>query len=955
MTPTAEKRLLSENMLNSLARLQTNRARTRFLSARRSLLRQGIARNLQEAAHSSMRVNSQRALAFASASLWIANELREMELIAHGKRIKANVLCFLGKYKQAILLYRQALALFRRRSDDEGIARTLSASIQPMMLLGQYEKAHAAAGEARQLLLKAGDTHRLAMLENNIGNLYHRQDRFEEALNHYQRAYELLIPFRDSGNLLVSFNNMAMCLISLNDFIRAMNIYEQAQELGRREDLPLLRTITDYNIAYLYFLRGQYQRAIKLLKAAQESGKSINDPYLLALCHLDLSDIYIELNLSEEAVSMASKAFEYFQELGFKYEAAKARANQAIALGQSGRSAQSIELFNESRLKFIEEGNQLWPNLIDLYQAILMAKEGNYTDARALCHRAAHFFYSSAIPTKRMLCHLLLGRWSLYLRDLNSAQKECEKALIIGETVETPMMRYQTFLLLGEIHQDQGKQKAAYAAFQKARTELEMLRAGLDHDELRIAFMKDKSTVYEFLVKICLTNRSDTNAKREAFTYMELAKSRCLTEGLQGRRELLKKDERIALQYKSLSEELSWFRHRIELEQLRSQEKSHKQINILTREAEIRERSLRQMICQLSSDKREISSPKATTALTLEEIQEHLRQDVTLIEYFSAGDEVLAAVVERDAFSIETVTSLSQVTALLRSLRLQIEKVGWNSDAGRKSRRIDLEATRSHLRNLYQQLLGKIRNKIHGHHLLVVPHGALHRIPFHALIDKESYLIDSFHVSYAPSASSFVLCEKRLSTTASNDLILGIPDDRAPYIADEAEAIHGLLPGSRLLTGNQATLSELKEAGPQSRFLHIATHGHFRPDNPAFSSIRLGDRFLHLYELCELDLPVELLVLSGCSTGLSVISGGDEQLGLVRGAFLAGVRSALLSLWNVNDRSTLGFMKSFYQRLKGHRSKIAAFHDALLELRDQYPHPYYWAPFFLTGAVFGTT
>ena len=71
-----------------------------------------------------------------------------------------------------------------------------------------------------------------------------------------------------------------------------------------------------------------------------------------------------------------------------------------------------------------------------------------------------------------------------------------------------------------------------------------------------------------------------------------------------------------------------------------------------------------------------------------------------------------------------------------------------------------------------------------------------------------------------------------------------------------------------------------------------------------FSGIRLGDGYLYLYELYQLQLSAELLTLSGCATGLNVIAAGDEVLGLIRGALYAGARSLLLTLWEVNDRSS---------------------------------------------------
>lgn len=119
-----------------------------------------------------------------------------------------------------------------------------------------------------------------------------------------------------------------------------------------------------------------------------------------------------------------------------------------------------------------------------------------------------------------------------------------------------------------------------------------------------------------------------------------------------------------------------------------------------------------------------------------------------------------------------------------------------------------------------------------------------------------------------------------------------------------------------------------------------------------FSGIRLGGSYLSLYDLYQLNLSADLVALSGCATGLNVVAAGDELLGLIRGLLSAGAKSLLLSLWDVHDRSTAELMTAFYRRLQGGARKASALQGAMLELREQYPHPYYWAAFILVGKIF---
>src|SRR5213079_2181608 len=195
------------------------------------------------------------------------------------------------------------------------------------------------------------------------------------------------------------------------------------------------------------------------------------------------------------------------------------------------------------------------------------------------------------------------------------------------------------------------------------------------------------------------------------------------------------------------------------------------------------------------------------------------------------------------------------------------------------------------------------------------------------------------------------ICQTRVVNTSGGSLIFGIPDAQAPSILEEVQALEASLSQPKLFIGDKATQEVLKQEGPNSRTVHIATHGYFRQDNPMFSSIRLGGSYLSLYELYHLKLPVELIVLSGCATGLNVIRPGDEVVGLVRGLLQAGAQSLVLSLWDVHDRSTKEFMIAFYTRLQQGLSKPLALQGAMIELRERCPHPYYWAPFTLIGKV----
>ena len=946
--PTA---CLSPALLSELSSLATDDDREVFLR-KHTLLDEELVLELSAATQRELRANTKNARSLAEATILGARLVGKGELLAQSIRIKANVLAAGGENQAAVELYDEALALFEGSNDQEGIGRTLTAAIQPHILLGAYERAFELAERAQKIFHERNDQRRLARLENNIGNIYHRQDRFQEALAHYERAYQQLLPHADSEELTISLNNMSMCLISLNNFAQALAIYEGAKKLLEARDLPLIHLITDYNIAYLYYMRGDYRRAIEMLKSARIAAEKIGYTYLVALCYLDLSDIYVELNLSDEAQDVAEEGYLLFRSLEIGYEAAKTLANRAIAFGQDGKTRRALELFAEAKPLFVKENNEVWPWLIDLYQAIVLFHEGRHYEARRLAQDAATFFDASFLQNKAVLCHFLLAQVAIRTGNAVEGRAECAQALKILEHLDAPILHYQAYFLLGQIEQAEGDFRQAHAEYQKARTELESLRSNLGRDELKISFMKNKTELYERLVEVCLKAGIADSSSEEAFRYIELAKSRSLTELMVQRSQALPDTKlgqsELVHRIRELREELNWYQHRIELEQVRPEKNAAARIESLRIEAHDREKALLAVLSELPAMDAESAVVGTQGQVSLAKIRGSLA-GACLLEYYFAGEQVLAAVLTDETLDIFPVTTVSRVSESLRLLRFQFGRVQLGSDFAQASGN-RYRTTLAHLAELYDELIAPVRAHLDARHLVVVPHGILHYLPFHALHDGEKFLIDSYNVSYAPSAAVYALCHRPESKSQGvSSLILGIPDAQAPLIQDEVEAVHRMLPNSELFLGAEANHELLLRKAESCKMIHIATHGNFRPDNPMFSGIRLGDGYLHLYEFYHLQLSAELLTLSGCATGLNVIAAGDELVGLIRGALYAGARSLLLTLWDVHDRSTTQFMTSFYHRLKQGDNKAVAVAAAAKEIREAYPHPYYWAPFVLVG------
>src|ERR1700723_3495105 len=936
---------LSEKLLQDLANLTGQVSRNRFLTRRR-LYRETILSQLNDVVRAKLRADTRQALALAESAILIARRLRNQKELGRGLRSKANALNILGDNHKALDFHEQALGVFRKIPDAEEEARTLIPSIQPLIMLGEYDKAFQTAERAKKIFLELGNPQRIAHVEINLGNIFHRQDRFEEGLACYERAYEALLPFRDSEGLAVALYNMAVCLITMNDFPRALASYERARAMCVEHGMPLLVTQADYNIAYLYYLRGEYSRAIEMLQATRLECEKNGDAYVLALCYLDLSEIYLELNLSTEARETAHEGYLRFQKLGMGYEEAKCQAYEAMAFSQLGKALRALELFAMARSKFVREKNLVWPWLTDLYRAVVLFSEGRLFEARRLCSAAAGFFDTSFLPGKAVLCHLLLARICLRTGELPVARAECARALDRLASVNAPMLRYQAEFLMGQVQQASGDPSGAYGSCQRAREALETLRSSLRGEELKIAFLKNRLEVYECLVELCLGD-GGPKAAEESFGYMELAKSRSLAELLvqhgsalavidTGQSELVRR-------IREMREELNWYYRRIELEQLRADEPSPARIEKLQQEALAHENELLHVL-------REVPQwgdigQQGPAMRSLETIRASLPPDAAIVEYFCLKDQFIASIVTRDGLEIVPLTPVSRVVNLLRLFHFQISKFKLGADYARTFEKSMLGVVQAHLHQLYEEVFAPVRAHLSARHLIIVPHGVLHYLPFHALLDDTGYLIDSFTISYAPSASIFTHCQEKPAHTSGRSLVLGIPDARAPLILEEVRAVAEIVPDAELFVGAQANEQVLREKGLQSRLVHIATHGKFRQDNPMFSGIRLGDAYLNLYDLYQLKLNAELVTLSGCATGMNVVTPGDELLGLIRGLLYAGAHSLLLTLWDVHDQSTADFMAIFYRRFRDGAGKAAALRGAMIELRERYPHPTPWPPF----------
>lgn len=839
-----------------------------------------------------------------------------------------------NQYDSALAGFRESLRLFEEAGETVEAARTRSNAIQTLIYLSQYEEAMRWAEQARRVFLEAGEELRLARLDGNVANLLYRQDRFEEAILLYEDVAARFLRSGEVRDVAAVLRNKAVCLLSLSRFEEALATHEQVREFCAQHGMAKLIAEADYNIAYLYFLRGDYLGAQELYESARREARKTKDAYHAALCDLDQAEMWIELNLTGDAAALAEKAARGFRKLGMGYERAKAQVFLALCAGRQGELERALSLLQRARKHFESEGNAVWPAMIDLQAALLLEHAGWPEKARQRARRALGFFSPTVLPARAIQCRLLLARTELQRGRVAPARVHVSAAERLLVFAQSPVLAGHTWWVAGSIAEASRDAAEAARLYQRAQEQFESLRERLPAEELRLAFFQDKNEAYEAQCRLLL----EAGDVRGAFRTAERAKSRALAAALRPR---VRKQSQTPDRGKERREHLHALYRQLEAMELRPSEENQKL-----------GASLRAKIDRLETELRAAAvdggwaEGQRTAIPEVEEVCAGLAEGSSLVEYYMSQGRFQAFVLGRSGVRAYALADEGEVRQELRYLQFQLARVRQAAAMGQRSSG-SAQETQRHLENLYRLLLAPLEGGLGSGHCAFVPHGRLHGLPFHALFDGRRYFSEGRTTSVAPSSA--IYCQAEAVRQGQGAVVFGVPDAAAPQIAAEAQEIAGMLPGAQLYLGEAANLAQLEAAGATARYVHLATHGKFRRDNPWFSSIQLGDGPLNLYDLYRLRLPVELVTLSGCSTGVSAILGGDELVGLVRGLLQAGAQSALLSLWDVSDTSTLVFMKFFYRKLAEGAGTAQALQEAQHQTRAEFPHPFYWAPFCLVG------
>jgi len=788
----------------------------------------------------------------------------------------------------------------------------------------------------------------LGVIHMETGDLSLAQEFLERSLNFYEDIGET----QKSG---IALYWLTLVYQNQGDFSRALAGAARGLEIARRTGFKTGEAFHLSSLGKIYIALGQPEKALSYNEKALRITEKYIGKWSREECYNAIGYVYLDMGKYEKALQYFQSGFEYVLRISHRREEARCLYNLGVARMKMGENDTALGLF--------------WNSLQ------CAERNGN----RAL--------------TGLTFCRI--GDIYLQKKDPQTAKGMFEEALRIGGDIAHPGIIGEGRTGLGSLAEAQGQAELAVAHFKKAIAVIEDLRSRIMINENSAGFFRTRIGTYERLVNLLfeLNQASpDRGYDRECFYFAEKAKARAFLDDLQEARidfaalplpsEKKKGIDGLSKKISHLLTQLSSFR-------LGEEERSRLVNDLESAEDELQEAM--EAVKRESPDYAEIVDPEP---LRCEEIQADLMDARTgLIKYF-VGD--------KHIFVFLCGPRGLLVRRLAPELSGQVIDLTKNYVGLVSSRHFSGPECRAAGTRLYEELVapapaffGPDVDK-----LIIFPDRELHYLPFETLVIGRStgasdsrlfYLMERFGISYAPSVSSLnsILKRPRGPAPGKDLLAVGNPATIFPsmeqrdvgasgelfptyglgsrflisplhYASKEIRSISSLFRKSarRVVSGKAAT-EEMIKSLPLSeyRIIHFATHSLVDESNANRSALVLSldrdpaeDGFYQARQIYGARMRADLVVLSACQTARGKYEKGEGIQGLARAFFAAGAQSVLASLWNIDDKSTAVFMKSFYGYLARGKTKVEALNLAKIGmLQSRYSPPYFWAGFVLIG------
>ena len=871
---------------------------------------------------------------------------------------------------------------FRGLGDEVGWARTRIGRLSACLQLNRTAEALRDAAAAREIFMRYNKLLRAGQIDVNAAIVHFELGEYEQSLRLYDRAIETYLLQGEGIDLYLARarGNKALVLAALGRFREAVALHEQARATFMAhsgQEISVARE--ELNIAQIYAAQGHYSRALLLFNRSREIFQAHDLEVPAAEVAQQICSCLLNLNRAREAYELAGQTADYFR------RSKRNRSSLAHTLMYQAEAAMLKAELQDADVKLreartiLEEGGFLVPaSLVRLQQAELYYVAGQFDASLREARSAADAFAEQEALPHLASASLLQARILANQGDTVSAQELCYQALDIAQGQGLMELRYRCDYLLGQIAEYYQDLDAAARFYDRAIKGIEDVQSLLVLDA-RSNYLEDKGSIYQRAIVLALKRQN----KEQALVYVEKAKSRVLGDYLRNNIDIRlraadKASEAILEDLVRLREDQAWFSSIVyeseneasfgdtTLLRIRALKPGEARREMRNRERSI-EQLLEQMQLRLAGDLATRSRTNWTDSIVTT-LWQKIDRSTLLLEYYLTGQDLYIFQLTRQGVDARIVPgAVPKLERLLSLWRVNLDLASQASGAQDRAQAFAglQENSLGLLQRLYEIVLKPVESALDNcAHLVIVPYGPLHYLPFHCLFDGVQFVVERLNVSYLPAAALYDLSRQRgkrmhaKQAPMRGSLVMGLSDHgRLAFARQEAEAVAKLL-GAPCALDEAATTTLLREIGPNSPIVHIAAHGMFRLDAPNFSHIKLADRQLSTIEVFNLDLSsCSLVTLSACETGRAVVGGVDEVIGLGRGFLYAGAASLLPTLWKVDDASSAELMEMFYQALLSDFPKAAALTRAQraflararTSIRPYRVHPYFWAGFHLIG------
>lgn len=765
------------------------------------------------------------------------------------------------------------------QAGSAGATRTsalIRSSLAVVLLhLGNTELALEATGLAARSL----DGTDAARNDMQRGVILQRLGRQADAVDAYDRAHRRLRASGDRAAESRLLSNRGVLHAYRGDLGQARADLERSVELAR--DLGATRGVALglQNLGFVAGRQGRLPEALALLEEAAEVLRGLGDAAALAVLDTDRAEVLAEAGLLEEAIDRAEAAARALADDHMNgAEAELLVARLCLMAGDNGRAE---ALANDVRERFRQGGRAGW----ELHaRYVALAARTSAVDANA-ASELADDLEAGGWATEARVAWLVAARQARSEGDAALARAILDRVRGAARTAPA-LARAQHWYATALLRLDDGDRAGARRAVTTGLGLLDRSRLVFASSELRAHAAGHTTELVRLAIHLALEDG------RPAEVLRALDRVRATDIGV----------PRLPPDDRQLADDLAELRRLEELEREAARAGEHTGPAVTSRarvERRIRDRARSLVHRDGDADWLRLDVPALRRALA----------GRNLVAYFQLDGHLHLVVVGPRATRYHALGPLEEVRANVDHLRAALRRLAHGHGSPASLAATEASMARS-VRDLIEQLA---LDRVDVDGLVVVPTRALDGLPWGALMPNLGEV-----PAVSPSAGAWLSASRRAHREARQPgpgamLLIAGPD--LPGAAAEVAALAEGHAEATVLTGDEAGAARVLSAMEGARTAHLATHGAFRSDNPMFSSLRLADGSLTVYELERLRHLPRLLVLSSCEAAATATLRGDAVLGLSSVLLRLGVTCLVAPVMEIPDEVTGSFMVDLHDRM----------------------------------------